>query len=147
MSLSFLNSISSPPQINPVFCSSVFTLYHFHSPSFSSLYHRKEGYRNGKVIKEFGILGDWKGKERMFKSGSMGRNKGGFFWISSLCRSIGNSSCGSSRGEEYESEEEEEEGEEEEEVGAESSCVLPDRWDVLGLGQAMVYFLSPIFFF
>lgn len=49
------------------------------------------------------------------------------------------------------SEEEEEEVEEvvsnsyEEEVGAEEnwtfgSSLLPDRWDVLGLGQAMVFF-------
>ncbi|GMJ12212.1 GENES NECESSARY FOR THE ACHIEVEMENT OF RUBISCO ACCUMULATION 5 [Hibiscus trionum] len=76
-------------------------------------------------------------------SGSMGKEKGGFFWDSSVCSSRGSSSCSSSKGDEFESEEEEEEEEEEideEEVGAPSFSVLPDRWDVLGLGQAMVDF-------
>lgn len=58
-------------------------------------------------------------------------------------------------GNEEEHEEEEEDGEQirastddedeiEEEEGTVSSFVLPERWDVLGLGQAMVI---PIFFF
>ncbi|XVE90400.1 hypothetical protein DITRI_Ditri20bG0074700 [Diplodiscus trichospermus] len=132
--MSFLNSISSPPQVNSVFCSPNFSLYHFHS-SFSSLYHRKQGYENGRIIRELGFLGDWKGKERV-NSCSMGKRKDGYFWISSLCSSTGNSSCSSSKGEEFESEGEEEE----EEEGHGSFCVLPDRWDVLGLGQAMVDF-------
>lgn len=74
-------------------------------------------------------------------SGSMGKQKGGFFWVSSPCSSRGSCSCSSSKGDEFESEEDEEEVDDEEE-GARSFCVLPDRWDVLGLGQAMVYFLT-----
>ncbi|XP_022742294.1 uncharacterized protein LOC111293689 isoform X1 [Durio zibethinus] len=138
MSLSFLNSIFSPPQIDSVFCSSNFSLNYFHSSSFSSLYHRKQSYENGKIIRGLGFLGDWKGAERV-NSGSMGKKKAGLFWISSFCSSRGSSSCSSSKDEEFESKGEEEE-EEEEEEGHGSFCVLPDRWDVLGLGQAMVDF-------
>ncbi|XP_022718619.1 uncharacterized protein LOC111276918 [Durio zibethinus] len=136
MSFSFLNFISSPPQVNSVFCSPIFSLYHFHSSPFPSLYHLKQSYGNGGIIRGFGILGDWKGKERV-NPGSMGKEKGGFFWVSSLCSSRGSSNCSSSKGEEFESEEEEED---EVEEGHGSFCVLPDRWDVLGLGQAMVDF-------
>ncbi|XVE62315.1 hypothetical protein DITRI_Ditri06bG0108300 [Diplodiscus trichospermus] len=145
MSFSFLNSLSSPPQINSAFCSPFFSLYHFHCPPFSSLYHRKKSYRNGRNIREWGFLGDWKGKEGV-NSASMGKDKGRFIWISSLCRSLGSSSSSSSKGEEFESEEEEQqqqqqqEEDDEEEVGTGSFCVLPDRWDVLALGQAMVDF-------
>ncbi|MBA0643649.1 hypothetical protein Goklo_027917, partial [Gossypium klotzschianum] len=136
--MSFLTSISSPPQINSLFCSPIFSLYRFHSPSFYSLYHRKQSYGSGRIIRELGFLGDFRGKGRV-TSGSMGKQKGGFFWVSSPCSSGGSCSCSSSKGDEFESEEDEEEVDDEEE-GARSFCVLPDRWDVLGLGQAMVDF-------
>ncbi|KAL4354386.1 hypothetical protein GQ457_06G014880 [Hibiscus cannabinus] len=136
--MSFLNSISSPPQVNSLFCSPIFSLNRFHCPSFSSLYYHERSYRNGRVIRELGFLGDFRGKRRV-NSGSMGKEKGGFFWDSSVCSSRGSSS--SSKGDEFESEEEEEEEEvDDEEEGARSFSVLPDRWDVLGLGQAMVDF-------
>ncbi|GMI78936.1 GENES NECESSARY FOR THE ACHIEVEMENT OF RUBISCO ACCUMULATION 5 [Hibiscus trionum] len=135
--MSFLNSISSPPQINSLFSSPTFSLHRFHSPS---LYHRQQRYGNGRVIREFWFLGDFRGKRRE-NSGSMGKEKSGFFWDSSACSSRGSSSCSSSKGDEFESEEEEEEEEvDDEEEGARSFSVLPDRWDVLGLGQAMVDF-------
>ncbi|XVF30532.1 hypothetical protein REPUB_Repub16aG0066200 [Reevesia pubescens] len=138
--MSFLNSISSPPQISSVFCSPNFSLYHFHSSSFTSISHRKQkGYRNGRIIRELGFLGDLRGKQRP-NSGSMAKQKTGFFCISSLCHSIGSSSCSSNKADEFLTEEEEEEDEEAGEEGHGSFCVLPDRWDVLGLGQAMVDF-------
>ncbi|KAE8699279.1 V-type proton ATPase subunit H-like [Hibiscus syriacus] len=139
--MSFLNSISSPPQIYSLFCSPIFPLYRFHSPSFPSLYYRHHG--NGGIIREFGFLGDFRGKSRV-NSGSMGKHRGGFFWDSYACSSRGSSSSSSSssssKGDKFESEEEEEEEVDEEEEGARPFCALPDRWDVLGLGQAMVDF-------
>ncbi|KAK4835771.1 hypothetical protein QYF36_014379 [Acer negundo] len=71
----------------------------------------------------------------------MGKKQGGVFWVSSVCRS------GGGRGGDLEGDDEDDEDVEEEELEAEdfegingSSSVLPDRWDVLGLGQAMVDF-------
>ncbi|OMO96653.1 Ribokinase [Corchorus olitorius] len=69
----------------------------------------------------------------------MGKEKGGPFWDSSLSSSRGSSSSSSSKEDEFGSEGEEEEDDEEEE-GLGSFCVSPDRWDVVGLGQAMVDF-------
>ncbi|OMO69420.1 Ribokinase [Corchorus capsularis] len=69
----------------------------------------------------------------------MGKEKGGPFWDSSLSSSRGSSSSRSSKEDEFGSEGEEEEDEEDEE-GLGSFSVLPDRWDVVGLGQAMVDF-------
>ncbi|EOY10176.1 PfkB-like carbohydrate kinase family protein isoform 1 [Theobroma cacao] len=139
MSFSFVNSISSPPQTNSLFCSPFFSLYHLHSYSFSSLYHRKESYANGRIMRASRFLGDGKGNESV-NFGSMGKKKSGLFWVSSRCSSRRSSSCSSSKEEEFESEGEEEEEEDEDEENAGSFCVLPDRWDVLGLGQAMVDF-------
>ncbi|EOY10177.1 Ribokinase, putative isoform 2 [Theobroma cacao] len=85
------------------------------------------------------FLGDGKGNESV-NFGSMGKKKSGLFWVSSRCSSRRSSSCSSSKEEEFESEGEEEEEEDEDEENAGSFCVLPDRWDVLGLGQAMVDF-------
>lgn len=64
------------------------------------------------------------------------------------CRSFG----GEGGAEFVEEEDESNSYEEEVEVEAEEdlnfgSCTLPERWDVLGLGQAMVIFLILMFFF
>ncbi|KAM3730492.1 hypothetical protein ACB098_12G091300 [Castanea mollissima] len=86
-----------------------------------------------------------RGRERL-RPASMVKGPHGFFRVSS---------CSSFRGERgaaefeigAEEEEEEESNSDEEEVEVEieenwnfESCLLPDRWDVLGLGQAMVDF-------
>ena len=87
-----------------------------------------------------------RGRERL-RPASMVKGPHGFFRVSS---------CSSFRGDrgaaEFESgaeEEEEESNIDEEEVEVETeenwnfgSCLLPDRWDVLGLGQAMVVTLN-----
>ncbi|KAL4595676.1 hypothetical protein ACB092_12G108200 [Castanea dentata] len=96
-------------------------------------------YRNGHAK----IFAFWqhRGRERL-RPASMVKGPHGFFRVSS---------CSSFRGAaEFESgaeEEEEESNSDEEEVEVETeenwnfeSCLLPDRWDVLGLGQAMVDF-------
>lgn len=90
------------------------------------------------------IFAFWRhrGRERL-RPASMVKGPHGFFRVSS---------CSGFRGErgaaEFErgaEEEEEESNSDEEEVEIETednwnfgSCLLPDRWDVLGLGQAMV---------
>ncbi|KAE8656130.1 V-type proton ATPase subunit H-like [Hibiscus syriacus] len=133
--MSFLNSISSPSQIYSLYCSPFFSCYRFHSPSFPSLYYRHHG--NRRIIREFGFLRDFRGESMV----NLGKQKGGFFLDFSACSSRGSTSCSSSEGDKFGSEEEEEEEDVDDvEEGARSICALPERWDVLGLGQAMVDF-------
>ncbi|KAL5834649.1 hypothetical protein ACOSQ4_014146 [Xanthoceras sorbifolium] len=120
MSLSLLSPISSPK----------FSLY-----PHSSLYH------NGhSTIKAF-VFRRCVAAETL-RLGFMGKRQGGVFWVSSVCRS-GGGRGGDLVGDDEEEEEEEEkvvvEDEEFEGISG-SSSVLPERWDVLGLGQAMVDF-------
>ncbi|KAK3229392.1 hypothetical protein Dsin_001273 [Dipteronia sinensis] len=122
MSLSLLSPISSPK----------FSLY-----PRSSLYHNNG--HNTTTIKAF-LFRRCVAAETL-RLGFMGKKQGGVFWVSSVCRS------GGGRGGDLEGDDEDDEDVEEEELEAEdfegingSSSVLPDRWDVLGLGQAMVDF-------
>ncbi|KAK2658380.1 hypothetical protein Ddye_004913 [Dipteronia dyeriana] len=113
MSLSLLSPISSPK----------FSLH-----PRSSLCHNNG--HNTTTIKAF--------VAETLRLGFMGRKQGGVFWVSSVCRS------GGGRGGDLEADDEDVEKEELEaedfEVIIGPSSVLPDRWDVLGLGQAMVDF-------
>lgn len=86
----------------------------------------------------------------------MGKKGGGFLWVSPSSSSL--SVCWASNGgggdlgrDNYEEDDEngdesetDDDGEEYDEEISGSASVLPERWDVLGLGQAMVILL---FFF
>nr|XP_023928409.1 uncharacterized protein LOC112039739 isoform X1 [Quercus suber]XP_023928411.1 uncharacterized protein LOC112039739 isoform X2 [Quercus suber] len=116
-------SLSLPPISTTFLSPPTFQYTHGYSKIFAFWHHR--------------------GRERL-RLASMVKGPHGFFRVS----------CSSFRGErgaaEFESgaeEEEEESNSDEEEVEVETeenwnfgSCLLPDRWDVLGLGQAMVDF-------
>ncbi|GLT95268.1 hypothetical protein SLE2022_129600 [Rubroshorea leprosula] len=129
MSFSILSPPISPPSHPPSIVSSPnFALYHPHY----ALYHRKRSQRHCRSIPKELFLGHCRTK-RSLDIGSMGKRGDGFFLVSAFC-----SSRGSSREGDFESDGDDEEEEIDEVAG--SSCVLPERWDVLGLGQAMVDF-------
>lgn len=89
----------------------------------------------------------------------MGKKGGGFFWVSPSSTSL--SVCWASNGgggdlgrDNYEEDDEagdeseaDDDGDEYDEEISGSASVLPERWDVLGLGQAMVILLLFFFFF
>jgi hypothetical protein len=91
----------------------------------------------------------YRGRERL-RPASIMKNPHGFlrkYFCSSFRGERGAEDFGSGAEDEEEEEEEEESNIDEEEVEVETeenwnfgSCHLPDRWDVLGLGQAMVTF-------
>ncbi|XP_031259470.1 uncharacterized protein LOC116117589 [Pistacia vera] len=131
MSLPFLSSSTSP------ISSPTFSLY-----PYSSLYLRHQIRHGGTSLKLLGF-----GVGERLKLVYMGKRARGFLWASSVskCRADKRGDFGMCDDEEDETDtdtetEEEEEEEEELKETSGSSSSLPERWDVLGLGQAMVDF-------
>lgn len=134
MSLPFLSSSTSP------ISSPTFSLY-----PYSSLYLHHQIPHAATTLKLLTFGG---GKN--LKLAFMGKRSRGFLWVSSAskCRSDKRGDFGKSEDDEEETDGDTEEEEEEEELKeiSGSSSSLPERWDVLGLGQAMVIFISSFCF-
>ncbi|KAH9771346.1 PfkB domain-containing protein [Citrus sinensis] len=118
-----------------------------HPPSSLYHHHPHRTKLQALVFRKFSL-----GKERV-RGGFMGKKGGGFLWVSpSSSSSL--SVCWASNGgggdlgrDNYEEDDEagdeseaDDDGDEYDEEISGSASVLPERWDVLGLGQAMVDF-------
>ncbi|ESR50679.1 hypothetical protein CICLE_v10031395mg [Citrus x clementina] len=119
-----------------------------HPPSSLYHHHPHRTKLQALVFRKFSL-----GKERV-RGGFMGKKGGGFLWVSPSSSSSSLSVCWASNGgggdlgrDNYEEDDEagdeseaDDDGDEYDEEISGSASVLPERWDVLGLGQAMVDF-------
>ncbi|KAG2708844.1 hypothetical protein I3760_05G211600 [Carya illinoinensis] len=127
----------STPFLPPPLSSLSSRLKSFHS----FLYHHPQPPPHGRPT--IYAFFHYRGSERLRPAPMAKKRPHGFFRASS-CRSF-RSETGAEFGRGSEEEEEEDENNSDVKLGAEEnwkigSCRLPDRWDVLGLGQAMVDF-------
>ncbi|KAJ7982637.1 pfkB-like carbohydrate kinase family protein [Quillaja saponaria] len=141
--MSFSLPISSSPQMSSslLFLPLSYPTFSRH-PQNSFLYHHPpqlpHGHSTGFVLCQYRLIK----RSNLY---SMKTGGDGFFRVSSYSNFRGDRGGefdnGSDRDEEYEGASGEEEEEEVEETEETISCpLLPERWDVLGLGQAMVDF-------
>ncbi|XP_028789075.1 uncharacterized protein LOC114745100 [Neltuma alba] len=138
MSLSI--PISSPHHISSFLHSPIppFSLY----PSFLYYYPPQfpHGHGTSFVICHYRVSE----KSKLASKASMNIKRGGFFRRSSFSTSGGGECDNGNEGEDEEDDDEERGSGEDEEERAFGSFLLPERWDVVGLGQAMVDFSGTV---